>query len=146
MVRVLIDFERRIKARGDAAPHQKPAGRHAGPSCHTDDYPAAEPPSASPDGILTSNDNLRGDFVLRIMSVLALCLTFGLALGVQSISAQSTNASLAGRITDPSQARIAGASVAAINASTSSRYEAPSDASGEYVLANLPPGRLSDRN
>ena len=74
------------------------------------------------------------------ISVLALGLTFGLALGVQSISAQSTNASLVGRITDPSQARIAGARVAAINTATSSRYEAPSNASGEYVLANLSPG------
>src|SRR6202023_4428854 len=42
--------------------------------------------------------------------------------------------------TDPSQARIAGARVAAINTATSSRYEAPSNASGEYVLANLSPG------
>src|ERR1700721_2607753 len=50
------------------------------------------------------------------------------------------HAALAGRITDPSQARIADARVAAFNTSTSSRYEAPSDASGEYVLANLPPG------
>jgi hypothetical protein len=74
------------------------------------------------------------------ISVLALGLTVGLALGVQSISAQSTNASLVGRITDPSQARIAGARVAAINTATSSRYEAPSNASGEYVLANLSPG------
>ena len=71
---------------------------------------------------------------------MAFCSTFGLALGVQSINAQSTNASLAGRITDPSQARIAGASVAAINASTGSRYETPSNSSGEYDLANLPPG------
>jgi Carboxypeptidase regulatory-like domain/TonB dependent receptor len=72
---------------------------------------------------------------VRRISVLTLCFIFGLVL-----HAQSTNASFAGRITDPSQARIAGARVAAINTSTSSRYEAPSDASGEYVLANLPPG------
>jgi Carboxypeptidase regulatory-like domain len=63
-----------------------------------------------------------------------------LALPFALLHAQSTNASLAGRITDPSQARIADARIAAINTSTSSRYEAPSDSSGEYVLANLPPG------
>jgi hypothetical protein len=68
------------------------------------------------------------------------CLTFELAPGAQSVRAQSTSASLAGRITDPSRARIAGASVTAIHTSTSSRYGAPSDASGEYALANLPPG------
>jgi hypothetical protein len=69
--------------------------------------------------------------------------SLALALGVSfalAVHAQTTNASLAGRITDPSQARIAGAKATAINTSTSSRFDAPSDASGEYVFANLPPG------
>jgi hypothetical protein len=69
------------------------------------------------------------------VSALTLCFTLA-----QLLQAQSTNASLAGGIADPSQARIAGARLAAINTSTGSRYEAPSDSSGEYILANLPPG------
>src|SRR5262249_33885973 len=56
---------------------------------------------------------------------------------------QSTNASLTGRITDPSKARIAGANVAAISAGTSSRYDTTSNGSGEYFLASLPPDTYS---
>ena len=56
------------------------------------------------------------------------------------LCAQSTNASLTGRITDPSKAVIADAKIAAIRASTNVRYETTSNASGEYYLANLPPG------
>ena len=56
------------------------------------------------------------------------------------LRAQSTNASLAGRITDPSKALIADAKVAAINGGTNVRYESTSNASGEYYLAYLSPG------
>ena len=56
------------------------------------------------------------------------------------IRAQSTSASLAGRITDPSRAGVATAVVAAINAGTNARYASISNASGEYHLPNLPPG------
>ena len=56
------------------------------------------------------------------------------------LRAQSTNASLTGRITDPSQALIVDAKVAAISAGTDVRYETTSNVSGEYYLANLPPG------
>ena len=56
------------------------------------------------------------------------------------LRAQSTNASLTGRITDPSQALIVDAKVAAISAGTNVRYETTTNASGEYHLANLPPG------
>ena len=56
------------------------------------------------------------------------------------LRAQSTSASLTGRITDPSKALIADAKIAAINAGTSVRYEATSNSSGEYYLAYLPPG------
>ncbi len=52
----------------------------------------------------------------------------------------SQNATLSGRITDPSKALIAGARVAAIGAGTNAQYQAASGASGEYVLANLRPG------
>lgn len=53
--------------------------------------------------------------------------------------AQSTNASLAGRITDPANALIVDAEVAAIGAATNLRYECVTNDSGEYHLANLPP-------
>jgi hypothetical protein len=57
------------------------------------------------------------------------------------LHAQSTNAGLSGRVTDPSKAVIADARVEAINVGTNVRYEATTNAAGEYVLANLPPGR-----
>jgi hypothetical protein len=55
------------------------------------------------------------------------------------IHAQSTNASLTGRVTDPSKAVIADARVAAISGATGLRYETRTNASGEYFVANLPP-------
>ena len=53
---------------------------------------------------------------------------------------QSTNASLTGRITDPSKALIPHAMVCAINTSTNVRYESNSNDEGVYHLASLPPG------
>jgi outer membrane receptor protein involved in Fe transport len=55
------------------------------------------------------------------------------------LRAQSTNASLTGRITDPSKALITDAKIAAISAGTNFRYETKTNGSGEYYLANLPP-------
>jgi hypothetical protein len=57
-----------------------------------------------------------------------------------ALRAQSTNASLAGRVTDPTRAVIAKAKIAAISADTNVRYETTSNTSGEYSLANLLPG------
>lgn len=56
------------------------------------------------------------------------------------LRAQSTNASLTGRITDPSKAVIADARIAAISSGTNLRYETATGSGGEYFLANLPPG------
>jgi len=58
---------------------------------------------------------------------------------VCALQAQSTNASLSGRITDPSRALIADAKIAAISDSTNARYETTSSATGEYYLTSLPP-------
>jgi hypothetical protein len=55
------------------------------------------------------------------------------------LRAQSTSASLTGRVTDPSQALIADAKVAAVSDGTNVRYETTTDRSGEYFLTNLPP-------
>jgi hypothetical protein len=57
-----------------------------------------------------------------------------------ALRAQSTNASLTGRITDPARALIVDARVAAVCAGTNVRYETTTNASGEYHFANLPPG------
>jgi Carboxypeptidase regulatory-like domain/TonB dependent receptor-like, beta-barrel len=59
------------------------------------------------------------------------------------LRAQSTNASLTGRITDPTRASIADAEVAAVSSGKNVRYQTASEASGEYHLANLPPGTYS---
>jgi Carboxypeptidase regulatory-like domain/TonB dependent receptor len=56
------------------------------------------------------------------------------------LRAQSTNASIAGRVTDPSKALIVGAKVATVSSGTGFRYEAVTNGSGEYYLTNLPPG------
>ena len=56
------------------------------------------------------------------------------------VLSQSTNASLSGRVTDPHKALISNAKVAAINPATNLRYETMANGSGEYLLANLPPG------
>ena len=54
--------------------------------------------------------------------------------------AQSTNGSLSGRVTDPSQALIVGATVSVISVDTNFRHETTTNGSGEYYLTNLPPG------
>ncbi len=73
--------------------------------------------------------------MLRFSTVAVLVLPF-----TPLLCAQSTNASLSGRIADPSKALIAGAKVAAIDAGTNVRYETATNGAGEYSLANLPPG------
>ena len=67
------------------------------------------------------------------------CAFFLLSLTAR-LHAQSTNASLAGRVTDPSQAVVPNARVAAISAGTNRRDEVLTDAAGEYHLATLAPG------
>jgi len=65
---------------------------------------------------------------------------FVLASLTPALLAQSTEASLAGRVSDPSRAMIVEAQVAAVNLGTSFRYKTTTNAYGEYYLANLPPG------
>jgi hypothetical protein len=65
--------------------------------------------------------------------VLVLCLN-------GALYSQSTNASLTGYVSDPSKAVIPDAKVTAINVGTNIRYEAMTNASGGYTIANLPPG------
>ena len=72
---------------------------------------------------------------MRIVAALVFILLTYFTLG----QAQSTNASLAGRVTDPANALIADAKVTAISNGTNIRYEDLTNGSGEYHLASLPP-------
>ena len=76
-----------------------------------------------------------GENVLRSFLSLVCLLAF---TGV--LRAQSTNASLSGRVTDASKARIAGARIAAISSTTNIRDETITNATGEYYLPSLLPG------
>jgi Carboxypeptidase regulatory-like domain/TonB dependent receptor len=67
-------------------------------------------------------------------------LTVFALMSLTYVSAQSPNASLTGRITDPQKALIVGAKVVAISHGTNARSETSSNDSGEYYLANLSPG------
>src|SRR5246127_80758 len=73
------------------------------------------------------------------MRVPALLLLF-LSSFFPVLLAQSTNASITGRVTDPPKALIVGAKVAPVSSGTSFRYEALTNGSGGYYLTNLPPG------
>jgi hypothetical protein len=77
----------------------------------------------------------RFEIVRRVPTLAVLFL----ASFTSALRAQSTNASLTGRITDPSKALIVDAKIAAISAGTNIRHETTTNASGEYYLANLPP-------
>jgi Carboxypeptidase regulatory-like domain/TonB dependent receptor len=84
------------------------------------------------DGVLPSSEV----FVvgrLTTVAVLVLCCVAGLR-------AQSTHASLAGRVSDPSKAAIADALVVAISDATNLSHHASTDPSGQYRVRNLPPG------
>ena len=56
------------------------------------------------------------------------------------LRAQSTSASITGRVIDPSKAVIVDAKIAAISSATNVRYEGATNGSGGYYLTNLPPG------
>ena len=71
----------------------------------------------------------------------ALLTVFFLSSLTPSLCAQSTSASLSGRVTDPTNARIVDAKVTAINIATNASYGSITDSSGEYALPSLPPGQ-----
>jgi hypothetical protein len=63
------------------------------------------------------------------------------ALLARVVHAQSTSASLTGRITDPHKAVISDAKVTAINTGTEIHYLGLTNETGTYYISNLPPGR-----
>ena len=68
------------------------------------------------------------------------CTAIIVCLAVVGLRAQSTNASLTGRVTDSSKAVIADARVTVINTSTRVHYEGITNETGSYYVTNLPPG------
>src|SRR6266576_2412075 len=75
--------------------------------------------------------------LMRRVPLLAALLLISLA---SALRAQSTNASLTGRVSDPQKALIVDAKVVVISAGTNLRAETTTNASGEYYLPNLAPG------
>src|SRR5712675_2667890 len=71
-------------------------------------------------------------------------LVLGVMLGLLlrgMLQAQSAEASLTGRITDPNKAVITGATVTVINTGTGILYQGQTNETGTYYVSNLPPGR-----
>src|SRR5258706_2538080 len=58
-----------------------------------------------------------------------------------AVPAQSADASLTGRITDPNKALISDAKVTVINSGTGVHYQGLTNEAGTYYVSNLPPGR-----
>jgi Carboxypeptidase regulatory-like domain/TonB dependent receptor len=80
-------------------------------------------------------------FKLRLLAMIFLITLAALSVfPVHSVIAQSTNASLTGRITDSSKAVAPDAKVVAINTGTRVRYETVTNETGSYYVTNLPPG------
>jgi type 1 fimbria pilin len=78
--------------------------------------------------------------LLRCRLTLAALLLLLLQISSAHLMAQSSNASLTGRITDPSKAVIPAAKVAVINTGTRIHYETVTNGTGSYYVGNLPPG------
>jgi hypothetical protein len=81
-----------------------------------------------------------------VYRLLSLALLFTIAVGgillffAPPLNAQSSNASLTGRITDSSKGVVPNALVAAINTGTRVHYETITNATGSYYVTDLPPG------
>ncbi len=75
-------------------------------------------------------------FLTLALSILSLSIL----LSPSIVSAQTTNAAITGRITDPSKAVLVDAHVAVINTGTNVRYDGRTNNAGSYVIPGLPPG------
>jgi hypothetical protein len=65
---------------------------------------------------------------------------FAMLLAPLRLAAQTSNAVITGRVTDPSKALIVGAQVALINTGTNARIEVVTNNTGTYVIEAIPPG------
>ncbi len=73
-------------------------------------------------------------------SVAAVMFLVSVLLCPALVSAQSTNATITGFVTDPQKALVVGAKVSVINMDTNLRYTSTTNDEGSYTVANLPPG------
>jgi Carboxypeptidase regulatory-like domain/TonB-dependent Receptor Plug Domain/TonB dependent receptor len=71
------------------------------------------------------------------------CLVFLLLLPMASLQGQSTTGVIGGTVYDPQHAVIPNARIVALNESTGAQFIAYTDNSGNYTLADLPPGTYS---
>jgi hypothetical protein len=82
--------------------------------------------------------------IVRRLLSLALLLTTALGgmafFSTRPLHAQSSNASLTGRITGSSKGVVPNAMVVAINTGTRVHYETITNATGNYYVTDLPPG------
>jgi len=141
-----------------------PKGADGG-KCPADDQPPAGPPGPRPleapppkfpsnegakylewgairqasrsDTIALARQDCAGEAVMRQVFSFVLACVVSVA---SSVHAQSTSASVAGRVTDESGGVMVGVALAAIGAETNLRHATTTNNVGEYVLANLPPG------
>src|ERR1700683_311997 len=83
---------------------------------------------------------LGGEYIrISMRNVIRAVMVCALLSGV--LHAQSTSASVTGRVTDPRKAVIREAQVTAINTGTGIRYQGLTNETGTYYVSNLPPGR-----
>lgn len=86
-----------------------------------------------------------GSLMRKVWARLAISILFLVFVLVQlelvRVEAQSSHASLTGRITDPKKAVIAGATVTVINTGTRLHYQGITNETGQYYVTDLPPGR-----
>ncbi len=75
---------------------------------------------------------------MKACDLLVLWILVFSALAV--VHAQSSDATLTGRVTDPTKALISGAKVDVINAETNVKYSTTTNSDGMYSLPSLPPG------
>ena len=75
-----------------------------------------------------------------VMLAILLCITF---CCVAKVKAQATSGTILGRVTDPQEGAVVGATVTAKNEETGLSRDTRSNGEGEYTLSNLPPGRYT---
>ena len=69
------------------------------------------------------------------------CLGLILCGSVTPLSAQTTSATINGRISDPQGSVVPEVEVRAVNIDTNMNYVAKTNDAGIYVISDLPPGR-----
>src|SRR3984885_9593071 len=83
----------------------------------------------------------RQKFVPRLLALTPITIIAAIIIfSARPVAAQSSNASVTGRITDSTKAVTPDAKVIAINTGTRVRYETVTNETGSYYVTNLPPG------